>query len=48
MHKLTDNDVIQIAQNLVAIIQNNNDNEYSRVNKIYLSELNNLLETRSI
>ena len=44
---LTDQEVIDTAKNLVAIIQDNNDNGYTRVNKIYLSELNNLLETRT-
>lgn len=45
---LTDKEVIDTAKNLVAIIQDNNDNGYTRVNKIYLNELNNLLETRAV
>ena len=48
MSKLNDSDVIKLAQNLVAIIQDNNDNNYTRINKVYLNELVNLLETKSI
>jgi len=45
---LTDKEVIDTVKNLVAIIQDNNDNGYTKVNKIYLNELSNLLETRCI
>lgn len=48
MSKLTDSGVIDLAKNLVAIIQDNNDNNYTRINKVYLNELVNLLETKSI
>ena len=48
MSKLTEGEVIDITKNLVAIIQDNNDNGYTKVNKIYLNELVNLLESRTV
>jgi len=48
MNKLNDTDVIILAKNLVAIIQDNNDNNYTRINKVYLNELVNLLETKTV
>jgi len=48
MSKLNNGDVIILAKNLVAIIQDNNDNNYTRINKVYLNELVNLLETKTV
>ena len=40
--------VIELASNLVNIIKDLNNKQYTLTAKVYLAELSNLLQTRSI
>ena len=46
--KLTDSEVINRAKVLLSIIEDNNNNNYTNVNAIYIHEVMNLLETKTV